>query len=104
MNARHSIRRIMDLIVTNIARRMITYHIEQTLSFLYLVRLLIDVLICMCLLKASAGQNSDLKGVINSMKQLEERFNRKFGYPYVFLYDVFLYEVPFDDRFKTWVI
>ncbi|QRV79345.1 cytochrome P450 family protein [Ceratobasidium sp. AG-Ba] len=41
------------------------------------------------------ARNSDLKGVMQSMKHMEDRFNKKFDYPYVFLNDV-----PFDKRFK----
>jgi alpha 1,2-mannosyltransferase len=41
------------------------------------------------------ARNGDLDGVITSMKQMEDRFNHKFQYPYVFLN-----EVPFDERFK----
>jgi alpha 1,2-mannosyltransferase len=42
------------------------------------------------------ARNSDLAGVINSMKQVEDRFNKKFHYPYVFLN-----EQPFSTEFKT---
>ncbi|KAJ7120038.1 glycosyltransferase family 15 protein, partial [Mycena epipterygia] len=50
--------------------------------------------------KASAAivvlaRNSDLTGVVASITQLEAKFNRKFGYPYVFLNDE-----PFTDEFK----
>ncbi|PPQ66071.1 hypothetical protein CVT26_010813 [Gymnopilus dilepis] len=41
------------------------------------------------------ARNGDLNGVIISMKQMEDRFNKKFNYPYVFLN-----EKPFDDNFK----
>lgn len=41
------------------------------------------------------ARNGDLSGVLSSMKQLEDRFNRKFQYPYVFLN-----EQPFTDEFK----
>ncbi|ELU39296.1 glycosyltransferase family 15 protein [Rhizoctonia solani AG-1 IA] len=37
------------------------------------------------------ARNSDLAGVMQSMKHMEDRFNKKFNYPYVFLNDV-----PFD--------
>jgi len=40
-------------------------------------------------------RNSDLTGILGSMKQIEDRFNRKFQYPYVFLN-----EEPFTDEFK----
>ncbi|KAK0459746.1 glycosyltransferase family 15 protein [Desarmillaria tabescens] len=51
--------------------------------------------------KASAAivmlaRNSDLNGIIVSMKQMEDRFNKKFRYPYVFLN-----EQPFSDQFKS---
>jgi len=42
------------------------------------------------------ARNGDLNGVIESMKQMEDRFNKKFQYPYVFLNDE-----AFDDVFKT---
>jgi alpha 1,2-mannosyltransferase len=44
------------------------------------------------------ARNSDLKGVLESMEQMERRFNRQFGYPWVFLN-----EVPFSDEFKAYV-
>jgi alpha 1,2-mannosyltransferase len=40
------------------------------------------------------ARNSDLKGIITSVKQMEDRFNKKYNYPYVFLN-----EKPFDDKF-----
>jgi alpha 1,2-mannosyltransferase len=42
------------------------------------------------------ARNNDLSGIIVSMKQLEDRFNKKYQYPYVFLN-----EQPFSDEFKT---
>lgn len=39
-------------------------------------------------------RNSDLDGVIQSVQSVEDRFNREYGYPYVFLN-----EEPFDDQF-----
>ncbi|KAF9464717.1 glycosyltransferase family 15 protein [Collybia nuda] len=42
------------------------------------------------------ARNSDLNGVVSSMKQMEDRFNKKFQYPYVFLNDQ-----PFDEAFKA---
>jgi len=42
------------------------------------------------------ARNSDLPGIIVSMKQMEDRFNKKYKYPYVFLN-----EEPFSDQFKT---
>ncbi|KAJ7648364.1 glycosyltransferase family 15 protein [Mycena polygramma] len=42
--------------------------------------------------------NPDLDGVVKSMRQFEAKFNRKFGYPYVFLN-----EQPFSDEFKRTV-
>jgi len=44
------------------------------------------------------ARNSDLNGVISSLKQMEDRFNKKFQYPYIFLN-----EKPFDDGFKKFV-
>ncbi|KJA14559.1 glycosyltransferase family 15 protein [Hypholoma sublateritium FD-334 SS-4] len=51
--------------------------------------------------KASAAivmlaRNSDIDGVVSSMKQVEDRFNKRFRYPYVFLN-----EELFDDNFKN---
>ncbi|KAI5966353.1 KTR2 [Candida pseudojiufengensis] len=39
-------------------------------------------------------RNSELEGALSSMRSLEDRFNREFKYPWVFLNDV-----PFDDEF-----
>ncbi|KIJ44082.1 glycosyltransferase family 15 protein [Sphaerobolus stellatus SS14] len=41
------------------------------------------------------ARNGDLEGVLSSMKQMEDRFNKKFDYPWVFLN-----EEPFTDEFK----
>ncbi|KAI6040165.1 alpha-1,2-mannosyltransferase [Pisolithus marmoratus] len=41
-------------------------------------------------------RNSELEGVIQSVREVEDRFNRDFNYPYVFLN-----EEPFTDEFKT---
>jgi len=38
-----------------------------------------------------------MNGIISSMKQMEDRFNKRFQYPYVFLN-----EQPFSDDFKTY--
>jgi len=43
------------------------------------------------------ARNSDLQGVLTSMKQMEDRFNKKFQYPWVFLN-----EEPFSDEFKKY--
>lgn len=40
------------------------------------------------------ARNSDLDGVIQSVRSVEDRFNHKYRYPYVFLN-----EEPFDDQF-----
>lgn len=40
------------------------------------------------------ARNSDLEGVLSSVRQMEDRFNRYYGYPYVFLN-----EVPFTEKF-----
>ena len=42
------------------------------------------------------ARNGDLQGVLKSMKQMEDRFNKRFRYPYVFLN-----EELFTDQFKT---
>jgi alpha 1,2-mannosyltransferase len=33
------------------------------------------------------ARNGDLKGILSSMKQMEDRFNKKFNYPWIFLND-----------------
>jgi alpha 1,2-mannosyltransferase len=45
------------------------------------------------------ARNTDLNGVIKSVKQMEDRFNKKFGYPYVFLN-----EQPFEENFIKFVL
>ena len=42
-------------------------------------------------------RNDDLKDWRLTMRQLEDRFNNKYNYPYVFLNDK-----PFDEDFKTY--
>ncbi|ORZ03673.1 nucleotide-diphospho-sugar transferase [Syncephalastrum racemosum] len=42
------------------------------------------------------ARNSDLNGIRQSIRQVEDRFNRKFNYPYVFLN-----EEEFSDEFKS---
>ncbi|KAI8876264.1 glycosyltransferase family 15 protein [Backusella circina FSU 941] len=42
------------------------------------------------------ARNSDLNGVRHSMRQVEDRFNRNFNYPYIFLN-----EQDFTDEFKA---
>jgi alpha 1,2-mannosyltransferase len=42
------------------------------------------------------ARNGDLNGIILSMKQMEDRFNKQFRYPYVFLN-----EEAFSDNFKN---
>ncbi|KAH0830584.1 glycolipid 2-alpha-mannosyltransferase-domain-containing protein [Lanmaoa asiatica] len=44
-------------------------------------------------------RNGDRLGIMSSMKQLEDRFNRKFNYPYVLLNDE-----PFTEEFKQYDI
>lgn len=41
------------------------------------------------------ARNTELEGVVTSMKQLEDRFNNKFNYPWIFLNDK-----EFTDEFK----
>ncbi|KAF9514521.1 glycosyltransferase family 15 protein [Hydnum rufescens UP504] len=43
------------------------------------------------------ARNSDLPGVLESLKQIEDRFNKKFQYPFVFLN-----EEDFSEDFKKW--
>ncbi|KAI7892883.1 nucleotide-diphospho-sugar transferase [Mucor mucedo] len=43
------------------------------------------------------ARNSDLNGLRESMQMMEDRFNHKFHYPWVFLNND-----PFDDKFKEW--
>ncbi|KAG2002385.1 alpha-1,2 mannosyltransferase KTR1 [Coprinopsis cinerea AmutBmut pab1-1] len=44
------------------------------------------------------ARNSDLAGTVNSIKEIEDRFNRRYQYPYVFLNDE-----PFDEKFKSFL-
>ncbi|CCM02362.1 uncharacterized protein FIBRA_04457 [Fibroporia radiculosa] len=41
------------------------------------------------------ARNADLSGIVSSMKQMEDRFNKHYNYPYVFLN-----EEPFSEEFK----
>ncbi|KAJ7065565.1 glycosyltransferase family 15 protein [Mycena amicta] len=43
----------------------------------------------------SLARNGDLNGIVRSMTQMEDKFNKRFGYPYVFLN-----EENFTDEFK----
>jgi len=43
------------------------------------------------------ARNSDLPGIMESIKQMEDRFNKKYNYPYVFLN-----EEPFSAEFIKW--
>jgi hypothetical protein len=42
------------------------------------------------------ARNGDLENAVASIKQMEDRFNKKFNYPYVFLN-----EQPFSEEFKA---
>jgi alpha 1,2-mannosyltransferase len=44
-------------------------------------------------------RNSDLDTTIRSIREIEDRFNRKYRYPYVLLN-----EVPFTEEFKKSVL
>ena len=44
------------------------------------------------------ARNTDIQGAVKSVKQMEDRFNKRFRYPYVFLN-----EEPFSDQFKEYV-
>lgn len=41
------------------------------------------------------ARNSDVDSAVNSVREVEDKFNRKYGYPWVFLN-----EEPFSDSFK----
>lgn len=41
------------------------------------------------------ARNGDIDGVVSSIKQVEDRFNKQFRYPYVFLN-----EAEFSNDFK----
>jgi len=41
------------------------------------------------------ARNSDVDSAVNSVREVEDRFNRNYGYPWVFLN-----EEPFSDDFK----
>ncbi|EPT06130.1 hypothetical protein FOMPIDRAFT_133816 [Fomitopsis schrenkii] len=45
------------------------------------------------------ARNSDLNGIVKSVKQNEDRFNKEYQYPYVFLN-----EEPFSDEFKKMIL
>ncbi|KAH9926216.1 glycosyltransferase family 15 protein [Fomitopsis serialis] len=45
------------------------------------------------------ARNSDLRGIVTSVKQNEDRFNKQYKYPYVFLN-----EEPFSDEFKNMIL
>ena len=44
----------------------------------------------------SLARNGDIDGIVFSMKQMEDRFNKRYGYPYVFLN-----EEEFSDEFMS---
>ena len=44
-------------------------------------------------------RNSDVHGAVRSVRDIEDRFNRQYRYPYVFLNDE-----PFTDEFKECVL
>lgn len=44
------------------------------------------------------ARNEEVKGILESVKQMEDRFNKEFQYPYVFLN-----EVEFSEDFKKYV-
>ena len=44
-------------------------------------------------------RNSEIDAAIRSVREIEDRFNRNFGYPYVFLN-----EEPFPEEFKRCVL
>lgn len=44
------------------------------------------------------ARNTDVNGAVQSIRSIEDRFNREYGYPYVFLN-----EEPWTDEFKKFV-
>ena len=44
------------------------------------------------------ARNSELEGAIRTVRSIEDRFNRNYRYPYVFLNDE-----PFTDDFKRFI-
>jgi alpha 1,2-mannosyltransferase len=44
------------------------------------------------------ARNSDLDGAVQSVREVEDRFNKNYGYPWVFLN-----EEAFSDDFKKFV-
>ena len=44
------------------------------------------------------ARNSELEGAVSSVRQLEEKFNQRYHYPWVFLN-----EEPFTEEFRQWV-
>jgi alpha 1,2-mannosyltransferase len=44
------------------------------------------------------ARNNDLANVVTSVKQMEDRFNKRYNYPYVFLNDK-----AFDEKFMACV-
>jgi alpha 1,2-mannosyltransferase len=46
----------------------------------------------------ATNSESDIKEAVQSVRELEDRFNRRYHYPWVFLNDE-----PFSDEFKTCV-
>src|SRR5712691_2214322 len=46
----------------------------------------------------TTNSEADIKGAVQSVRELEDRFNRRYHYPWVFLNDE-----PFSDEFKTYV-
>lgn len=45
------------------------------------------------------ARNVDVEGAVDAVRELEDRFNRNFNYPWVFLNDE-----PFSDEFKRCVV
>jgi alpha 1,2-mannosyltransferase len=44
------------------------------------------------------ARNREVYGILSSMQNIEDRFNKNHGYPYIFLNDE-----PFTEEFKEWV-
>jgi alpha 1,2-mannosyltransferase len=44
----------------------------------------------------TTNSESDIRGTVQSVRELEDRFNHKYNYPWIFLNDQ-----PFSDEFKS---
>ena len=47
----------------------------------------------------TTNSESDIRGAVQSVRELEDRFNHKYHYPWIFLNDK-----PFSDEFKSYAL